>query len=125
MQIIGRIESVIDDLIIKTDTKTGEITSARGVLNTFKPTGVFEFSVDKQFIAAGLITELQAYEGQKLLYSFARVDMDLPDGGRYRTWSLRTLPETLDSINEVKKPVTFTAPSSSPAPTVKTEKDKF
>lgn len=125
MQIIGRIESVIDDLIIKTDTKTGEITSARGVLNTFKPTGVFEFSVDKQFIAAGLLTELQAFEGQKLLYSFARVDMDLPDGGRYRTWSLRMLPESLDSINDVKKPVTFTAPSSSPAPTVKTEKDKF
>lgn len=125
MQIIGRIECVLDDLIIKHDQKTGEITSARGVLNTFKPTGVFEFSVDKQFIAAGLITELQAYEGQKLVYSFARVDMDLPDGGRYRTWSLRALPETLDSINEVKKPVTFPAASSSPAPAVKTEKDKF
>lgn len=125
MQIIGRIESVIDDLIIKHDTKSGEITSARGVLNTFKPTGVFEFSIDKQFIAAGLITELQAYEGQKLLYSFARVDMDLPDGGRYRTWSLRALPETLDSINEVKKVGTFPAPSSSPAQAIKTKEDKF
>lgn len=116
MQIIGRIECVADDLIIKTDPKTNEITSARGVLTTFKPTGVFDFAVDKQFIAAGLLTELQDFEGQKLLYSFARVDIDLQDGGRYRAWALRMLPESLDSISDVKKPVTFTSTSTSPAP---------
>lgn len=125
MQIIGRLESVLDDLNIKLDPKSKEITSARGVISTFKPTGVFEFSVDKQFIAAGLVASLHEFEGQKLIFSFARVDMDLPDGGRYRAWSLRTLPEPIDSLLDGYKAPVSPAPSSSPAPAIEPKKDKF
>ncbi len=124
MQVIGRIESVSDDIQIK-HNKDGEITSARGTLATFKPTGVFDFAVDKQFIQAGLLSELTKLEGQKLLFSFARVDMDLPDGGRYRAWSLRTLPESLDSVFDTKKTVSFTSPVSSSSPSQSVEKVKL
>lgn len=122
MQIIARIESVADDLIPRLDPKTREISSYRGVLTTFKPTGVFEFSVDKDFFKAGLVEDLKGFEGQKALYSLALIDMTFSDGSRYKTWSLRMLPESLDSINEVKKVGTFPAPSSSPAPQVSEKK---
>lgn len=114
MQVIGRIECVADDLPPKVDPKTGEITSVRGVLATFRPTGTFDFSLDKNFIQAGLYEELKNFEGQKMVYSFARVDMDLPDGGRYRTWALRTMPEPLSSLLDDKKVISSPAPQKAP-----------
>lgn len=113
MQVIGRIESVADDIQIKYHQEgplKGQIQSVRGVLTTFAPTGVFEFTLDKQFISSGLVNDLTKLEGQKLVFPFARVDLDLDGGGRYRAWQLRKLPEPLESL--INKP--FSAPQNKP-----------